>query len=228
MNTPLSKEQFLKIKSEQDNKYSPILWARNIFKDPDKYIILDTETTGLGNAEIVEIAIINLRSEILLNTLLKPFIIIPDNVIDIHGIDNEIVENAPTFTQIYQELRVVLEDKIAIIYNADFDVNILKYSCRLNGLDCLHIQSDCLMLQYSQYQGTWSSYFGNWKWQKLPYGNHRALGDCQSSLRLLFQIAGTYNPLLDSFEKIYQQYLCDFERKNRPQELDDEFDNIPF
>ncbi|MEG4235921.1 hypothetical protein QUA40_28375 [Microcoleus sp. Pol11C3] len=51
--------------------------ARKQLLGPDEGLILDTETTGLDNAEIVEIAVINPLGEALLNTLVRPRISIP-------------------------------------------------------------------------------------------------------------------------------------------------------
>lgn len=42
------------------------------------YLIIDTETTGLdNNAEVIEIAIINMHGDVLLNSLVKPTCSIP-------------------------------------------------------------------------------------------------------------------------------------------------------
>lgn len=66
-------------------------WLRNC-------VILDVETTGLDKyAEIVEISIIDEQGHILLNTLVKPLEPIPDDVIAIHGITNEMVASAPSW-----------------------------------------------------------------------------------------------------------------------------------
>ncbi|WP_374188802.1 exonuclease domain-containing protein, partial [Shewanella morhuae] len=51
-------------------------------------------------SEIVEISIIDAVSgEILLDTLVKPVGVIPDDVIAIHGITNEMVADAPYFNE---------------------------------------------------------------------------------------------------------------------------------
>jgi len=67
-------------------------------------VILDTETTGLYEAEIVQLAIINHEGETLLNTLVKPEH--PEKMMeksskgicayDIHGIHPDMLANAPT------------------------------------------------------------------------------------------------------------------------------------
>ena len=73
-----------------------VKWARDELA-AENLAILDTETTGLYDAEIVEIAVINRDGEPLLNTLIKPSIPIPAEVSAIHGITNEVVADAPSF-----------------------------------------------------------------------------------------------------------------------------------
>ena len=64
----------------------------------DNCLILDAETTGLGeDAEIVEITIIDTTGKPLINTLVKPSTPIPAEATAIHGITNEMVRHAPTW-----------------------------------------------------------------------------------------------------------------------------------
>jgi DNA polymerase III epsilon subunit-like protein len=59
------------------------------------FLILDTETTDLHAAEIVEIAIIDRLGNVLFKSLIKPTFPISDEVIEIHGITNEAVKIRP-------------------------------------------------------------------------------------------------------------------------------------
>jgi DNA polymerase-3 subunit epsilon len=70
---------------------------RSVSQRKSEYIILDVKTTGLdGDSEIVEIAIIDLDENPLFETLIKPVSLIPEEATAIHGITNEMVENAPS------------------------------------------------------------------------------------------------------------------------------------
>lgn len=64
-------------------------------------VILDTETLGLSNhAEICEISVIDAETGVpLLDTLIKPHHPIPNDVIKIHGITNEMVVDAPGYSE---------------------------------------------------------------------------------------------------------------------------------
>ncbi|MEM9544056.1 MAG: 3'-5' exonuclease [Cyanobacteria bacterium P01_E01_bin.42] len=150
---------------------------------------LDTETTGLHGAEMCEIAIIDLEGETLLDTLVKPTIEIPKDAINIHGITNEEVENAPSFADIYDALRLIFEERKVLIYNAAFDTEIIKNSCESHDLNPLPLNAECLMEQYAVWNGDWSEYHGNYKWVKLRGGNHRAGGDCKAALNYLKEMA---------------------------------------
>ncbi len=161
-------------------------WAYNLFHSDQKFLILDTETTGLGNAEIVNICVMTQWGQPLLNTLVKPTIPIPSGATYIHKITDEMIADAPTFPDIYPKLRQLIEGKKVIIYNEAFDSNIIRYCCRLHNLEPIKFYSECAMLWYAQYYGQWNDYYRNYKWQKLPGGGeHRALADCKAVYRLL-------------------------------------------
>jgi DNA polymerase-3 subunit epsilon len=47
----------------------------------------------------------------------------------------------------------------------------------------------CAMQWYAQYVGEWHDYWGNYRWQRLPGGDHSALGDARATLSLLKRMA---------------------------------------
>jgi DNA polymerase III subunit epsilon len=157
----------------------------------DDWVLLDTETTGLYDAEIVEIAIVNPLGEPLLNTLIKPTIPIPEDAAEIHGITDEMVATAPSFPDVSPRIVEVLNDKRILIYNAEFDIKILNYCCHLHKLPILKLQkrSECLMEWAAQWGGDWSYYYKDYKYFPLPSGNHRALGDCTAAFELIERMA---------------------------------------
>ena len=70
--------------------------CHNLMNNPETWVILDTETTGLDNtAEAIQIGVLAPDGNVLLNTLVNPICHIPENVTHIHGITNEMVEDAP-------------------------------------------------------------------------------------------------------------------------------------
>ena len=83
-------------------------WANQ--KLSQNVLLLDTETTGLYRAEIVDIAIIDVRGQPLINTLIKPKKPIPQAVSRIHRITDDMVECAPTFPEVYESIRQAIEN----------------------------------------------------------------------------------------------------------------------
>jgi len=168
-------------------------WAARLLAQPD-VLLLDTETTGLhGNAEIVQIAIIDCAGAVLLDTYVKPRQAIPRDASAIHGITDVMVDSAPTFDQLAAQLRELLSGMTVVIYNADFDVRMLEQSAVARGIPyeipIFAADYKDAMEMYSQWVGQWSSYHHSYKWQPLPRGDHSALGDCRACLNVLKMMA---------------------------------------
>jgi DNA polymerase-3 subunit epsilon len=88
-------------------------------------------------------------------TLIQP----PENVynhmnISIHGIRPRDTLNAPTFADIYPELKIRLQDKIIVAHNEVFDRSVLKNTMEYYGFDYngLNLPSrwECTMRIYKQ------------------------------------------------------------------------------
>jgi DNA polymerase-3 subunit epsilon len=95
----------------------------------DKFVILDIESTGLNyDDEVVEIAIVDTSGNTLYNQLIKPSKPIPSEVVELHGITNEMVYNAPNISEVAEELDIILKDKTILAFNSSFDQRILEYS----------------------------------------------------------------------------------------------------
>lgn len=172
----------------KEDRLESINRAKAILAD-ETVVILDTETTDL-NGEIIEIAIINTEGETLLNKRIKPQTnYMHPKAIATHGITLKVLESEPEFKEVYPEIQSITKDKHVVIYNADFDTSRLQHDCQLSELEPFQFKVSCAMLIYSQFVGDWNDYHGNYRWQRLPSGDHSALGDCLATLRVLNKMA---------------------------------------
>jgi len=180
-----------------------INWAKELLKR-DHFCILDTETTGLSNIdEICQIALVNSSGEPLLNSLVRPTVSISAAASEIHGITDKFVTDAPKFEAVFLELLRALGNRDLVIYNSEFDTRFIRQSLKAHGIQLAFAMSErrgcriftnggsihCCMTWYSQFVGDWNNYHGNYKWQRLPGGDHSALGDCKATLAVIRQMA---------------------------------------
>jgi DNA polymerase III subunit epsilon len=102
---------------------------------------IDLETTGVSLSldRIVEIAIIKVLpdgTKQVKRKLINPQITIPQVTIDIHGITNEMVKDAPTFKQAANEIKVYIENCDLGGYNSNrFDIPMLMEEFLRAGFD---------------------------------------------------------------------------------------------
>lgn len=175
-----------------NKKNEAVLWAKEVLDNSDKYVILDSETTGLGtNDVVIELAIIDLNGNVLFNSRFKPKVRkrMSTEASEIHGIKMRDLENSLHFSDVVDEIKLILANKRVLIYNADFDDRILSQTSSQDECAFLRYQSECVMMKYSQYVGSWNNYYNEFRYQKLRGGDHTALGDCLATLKTIEKMA---------------------------------------
>lgn len=165
-------------------------------------LFLDTETTGVrSTAEIIEICLIDHTGEILLDSLVRPRQPIPPAATMVHGISNAMIANAPTWPELWPHVAAILMQRAVGIYNADFDLRLLKQTHQQYGLlwPPLTFEPFCIMQLYAQFYGEWDIHRNAWRWQSLekagqhfhiPLRNsHRAKDDAILAWAVLQEMA---------------------------------------
>lgn len=137
----------------------------SLFAKRDGYIVIDFETTGFYDPEVLQVSVINDKGDELLSGYCKPER--AENWADaqaVHGINPEMVANCPTFRDGYlPELLNLMESFAAVVaYNAGFERSVL----RNYGVDPVVVWIDP-MLMFAPVYGEWSDWFGDYKYQKL-------------------------------------------------------------
>lgn len=175
-------------------------------------LILDTETTGLGDdAELVELAVIDCAGAVLLDTLVRPSGPVPAEAAAIHGITDAMLADAPTWSEIHARFCGLVEGRQVVIYSREFDTRVITQTARRYGLQApqgfdLVLEPGrihCAMHAYARFRGEWSAEKGRYRWQKLSAAAvqqgvtvtnaHRALGDCLMTLGVVRAMASPGN-----------------------------------
>lgn len=105
-----------------------------------RFACLDTETTGLSpetGGKICEIAVsVSQGGRVVdeFSTLLNPGLPMSPEVIAIHGITNEMVKDAPSFSDVLPRLLGLLDNCVIVAHNADFDVSFLRAEFAASGM----------------------------------------------------------------------------------------------
>lgn len=152
-------------------------------------LILDTETTGL-NGYLVQISVIDCGGDVLLDSLVNPHAEIEDGALRVHGLTSAALRGAPTYRQIHPLVDTVLRGRTVLVYNLEFDVRILRNELRRAGqVDGVLFGAEWhdLMMPYSKFVGNRRG--NGYRWQRLPGGDHTALGDCRAALDVLRRMA---------------------------------------
>ena len=115
-----------------------------------KYIILDTETTGLEVLQghrIIEIGAVLVndrkKSKEHFHTYLNPSRLIDEEASKVHGIINEDLLNKPSFDEIAEEFLEFVDGSTLVIHNAAFDVGFLNNELKLASSKYPMLQDIC-------------------------------------------------------------------------------------
>lgn len=105
-----------------------------------RYVILDTETTGLSWQEghrVIEIGCVELchrqLKEKTFHHYLRPDRAIDPGALRVHGITEAFLQDKPRFQEIAQELKNFLKGATLVMHNAKFDKGFLENEFQLLG-----------------------------------------------------------------------------------------------
>ena len=168
------------------------------------FVVVDVETSGLdpaGGARVIEIAAVRVNQagqiQDQMSTLINP----EDGNTGadwIHGITADMVSDAPTFDQIFDELARIMDDAIFVAHHAKFDEGFVAAEAQLAGAKLLTMPAICTYwLARNTVKGT-----DNFKLGTLAthfgisqIGAHSALDDAKVVAQMLPQMLSGYKEL---------------------------------
>ncbi|RYG33440.1 MAG: DNA polymerase III subunit epsilon, partial [Chitinophagaceae bacterium] len=181
------------------------------------YAIVDIETTGgyAANNDITEVAIVLHNGNSVVEryeTLIRPARAIPYYIQVLTGITPEMVEHAPAFEDVAEEIYDLLKDCVFIAHNVNFDYSFIKHHLSLNGYE-LEVPKLCTVrLSRKVFPGLLSYSLGKLcsHFDIVIENRHRAGGDADATV-ILFErvLANNGQEHVDKFLKkgSREQYL---------------------
>jgi len=171
---------------------------------------IDLETTGvnLASDRIVEIAIIKVMPDNerqVKRKLLNPEMPIPKQSSDIHGINDEMVKDAPTFKQVGNEIKQFLENCDLGGYNSNrFDIPVLMEEFLRAGMDVDLSNRRMVDVQHIFYSMEPRTLTAAYKFycQKDLVAAHSAEADIQATIDVLMAQMQKYTHLGNSIDSI--------------------------
>ena len=108
---------------------------KNQLLDRAAFIVVDVETTGMSAIDdrITEIAMMKVQGGTLVDefsTLVNPLLTIPAFITSMTGIDNIMVQNAPTAREVVPFIAEFLGDSVFVAHNAAFDWGFVTQTAR--------------------------------------------------------------------------------------------------
>lgn len=161
----------------------------------DEMVVFDIETTGLSflTSFITEIGAVRIKAGKVIerfDTFVNPMVDIPDEIVKLTGITNEMVADAPLADEAIEKFLDFAGDSFLIAHNASFDVGFIRYFARLYKIPFTNSYLDTLSLSRflnpslgNHKLDTLAKYYG------LGYFNHhRACDDAEMLAEVLVKM----------------------------------------
>lgn len=166
-------------------------------------VVFDFETTGVDPVTCapVEVAVVRFEGGRIVDrysTMLKPEISIPPEATAIHGITDEMVDDAPILEEVACELAAIARDAVPVAFNAPYDRTILHrfitgsdvpaFDPKVTWLDVYVIVASPRVDKYVKGSGRLKLTNVCKRWNVAQPDAHRALGDAMATGALLFRL----------------------------------------
>ncbi|WIF94677.1 PolC-type DNA polymerase III [Caminicella sporogenes] len=133
------------------NDGAPIVINSNNKPLEQAFIVFDIETTGLSfkHDKITEIGAVKIENGKVIDrfsSLINPQIKIPEKIVKLTGITDEMVKDKPTIDKVLPKFIEFIGDNPVVAHNASFDTSFIKENCSLLGISFKNPIVDTLTL----------------------------------------------------------------------------------
>ncbi len=165
----------------------------------NRFVAIDLETTGLrcNGDKITEIALIRYENGIetaSFSTLVNPGVHIEDRIVELTGINDEMVKDAPYISELVDRVEEFLEQDILVGHSLMFDYSFLKKAMvnsgrkfEREGIDTLKLSRTLLPELEHKNLEFLCEYFGI-----ADSEHHRAANDARAAATLLLKLNDMY------------------------------------
>ncbi|MBQ8545827.1 MAG: PolC-type DNA polymerase III [Clostridia bacterium] len=133
------------------NDSSKSIYGEKITKFDEEFCVFDLETTGLSNIndKITEIGAVILKNGEIIeryNTFVNPERTIPERIVELTGITDEMVKDARKIDEVLPEFLKFVGNRTLVAHNANFDVGFIRRACNDAGIDfkCTYLDTVAL------------------------------------------------------------------------------------
>ena len=158
----------------------------------DEFVVFDIETTGLyrRTCGITEIGAVRVKDGKILDTFdtfVDPEMRIPDNIISLTGISNEMIQGAPKEREALEQFRAFAGDACLVAHNSDFDMGFVgknKYGIEFENdvVDSIAVATVALPELKSYKLNKIADHY------KIPLKHHRAVNDASCTAEILLRM----------------------------------------
>lgn len=189
--------------------------GRSLNEFPTDFCVVDLETTGLNPVydEIIEVGLLKVRNNEVIDSftsLVRPETVyvdedddgniiseyyIDDFIVELTGITNEMLAEAPTLKDNFEEILGFIDNDVIVGHNVNFDINFLydfatdNYSKELSNdfWDLMKLSRRILKDIDRHRLIDLADFFG------YTFTGHRALNDCQATLDIMSMLKSYAN-----------------------------------
>lgn len=158
------------------------------------YTVVDIETTGTETAydKITEIAGVKIVNGVItecFHTLVNPEVHISDRIVELTGIDDELVKDSPKISEVYPDFFKFIDGTVFVAHNAEFDFRFLYnagkelgYIMKNQTVDTLYLARKILPSLKNHKLNTVCEHFN------ITFNHHRALSDAMATAEMFLEL----------------------------------------